>query len=109
MMNPADYEVAFQIIAVAGDAKSSAMLAIREARAGRFREAEKLLSEADERLHDAHNQQTAMLSSEARGEPVPVNIILVHAQDHLAGAMLVRELAGEFLVLYSRTTAPAAS
>lgn len=104
-MNPADYEVAFQIITFAGNAKSNAMLAIKAAREGDADDARRLLGEADTELHEAHRAQTSMLTNEARGNPVHVNIILVHAQDHLAGAMLLRELADEFITLYQRTPA----
>lgn len=99
-MNPADYEVAFRIIAVAGSAKSNSMIAIREAREGNFEAAADALKEADENLHEAHNAQTDLLTEEARGNAVPLNIILIHAQDHLTGAILTRDLAGEFLELY---------
>ncbi|MEL4357829.1 MULTISPECIES: PTS lactose/cellobiose transporter subunit IIA [unclassified Luteococcus] len=101
-MDPADYEVAFKIISVAGNAKSCAMMAIRESREGNLEEAQKLLAEADTDLHSAHDYQTKMLSQEARGNAVPLNIILIHAQDHLTGAMLVRDLADEFIELNTR-------
>lgn len=103
-MNPADYEVAFKIISVAGNAKSSCLMAIRESREGNFDEAAKLLAEADGDLHQAHDFQTKMLQDEARGNAVPLNIILVHAQDHLTGAILVRDLADEFIEINKRLT-----
>jgi len=108
-MNPADYEVAFQIISFAGNAKSSAMMAIRESREGNAEEAAKLLEEAARALHAAHGAQTKMLTQEARGNAVPLNIILVHAQDHLTGAMLVRDLAEEFITLHEMVAAGATS
>lgn len=101
-MNPADYEVAFNIISVAGNAKSSAMMAIAESRNGNVDRAKELLAEADSNLHEAHGLQTKMLSEEARGNAVPLNIILIHAQDHLTGAMLVRDLADEFIAINAR-------
>ncbi len=108
-MNPADYDVAFQIISFAGNAKSAAMMAIRESREGNPEEARRLLTEADESLHAAHGAQTKLLTAEARGNAVPLNIILVHAQDHLTGAMLVRDLADEFTKLHDLVAARAAS
>lgn len=107
--NPKDkgYEDAFKLIAAAGNAKSQAMMAIREAREGNFEEARKLLVLADEDLHSAHRAQTKLLTEEARGNTIDVNIILVHAQDHLTGAMLVRDLAEEFIELYSILAAKA--
>ena len=108
-MNPADYDVAFQIISFAGNAKSSAMMAIRESREGNPGEAQRLLVEADGDLHSAHGAQTKLLTQEARGNAVPLNIILVHAQDHLSGAMLVRDLAEEFIKLHEVVAAGAIS
>lgn len=106
-MNPEDYEGAFMMISYAGNAKSNGMLAIRAARGGDFDKARELLAEADSDLHSAHVTQTEMLTEEARGNAVKVNIILVHAQDHLTGAMLVRDLAEEFIHLYQRLLTPA--
>lgn len=106
-MNPEDYEGAFKLISVAGNAKSSSMMAIREAREGNLEEAKKLLEEADKDLHEAHGSQTKMLTQEARGNAVPINIILVHAQDHLTGAMIIRDLAEEFIEIYSKLNADA--
>lgn len=104
-MNPRDYEIAFQIIGFAGNARSSAMMAIRAAREGDFAEAKKLLEDADRDLHEAHGVQSRMLTQEARGDAVPVTIILVHAQDHLAGALLVRDLADEVIEIHKTLAA----
>ena len=41
-----------------------------------------------------------MLQQEAEGNPVKVNIILVHAQDHLTMAMMMRDMAEQFVNLY---------
>ena len=41
-----------------------------------------------------------MIQEEANGSPVEVNIILVHAQDHLTMAMMARDNAEEFIHLY---------
>lgn len=97
-----DYAVAFELIAQAGDARSSAMLALRAARNGDQAEAHRLLAAAELSLGEAHQRQTNLVQSEARGDRVPVNIILVHAQDHLTSAMTVRDLAEELVHVYER-------
>lgn len=96
-MNEEDYEVAFQIIALAGESKSSSMTAIRAAKNGDFEGARANLDAAEGNMREAHKAHTALLAEEARGNAVPMNVILVHAQDHLTGAMLVRDLAAEFV------------
>ena len=100
MPDPSDYEVAFQIISTAGNAKSDSMIAIREARAGDFTAAQEALERADTSLHEAHRAQTKLLTAEARGNEVKLNIILVHAQDHLMGSILLRDLAEEFIEIH---------
>jgi PTS system cellobiose-specific IIA component len=41
-----------------------------------------------------------MLVQEANGNHIPVNVMLVHAQDHLMTSMLAQELIAEIIDLY---------
>lgn len=107
-MDPEEYQKAFAMISHAGNAKSNVMLAIRAAREGEAAKARDLLAEANNDLDEAHRTQTKMLTEEARGNPVHVNIILVHAQDHLTGAILVRDLAEEFIQIHEKLAAGSA-
>ncbi|MBA4603247.1 PTS lactose/cellobiose transporter subunit IIA [Thermoactinomyces mirandus] len=93
-------EIAFQIILHAGNGKSSAMEAIQKAKAGQFAEADQLIKEAGKELGKAHQYQTELLHEEANGEMAPVNVILVHSQDHLMTSMTVRDLAEEIIEIY---------
>lgn len=93
-------EIAFQIILYAGNGKSSAMEAIQEAKEGNFEEADAKIKEAGEELSKAHGFQTELLHKEARGEGETINIILIHAQDHLMTAMTLKNMASEFVDLY---------
>ena len=45
----------------------------------------------------AHHIQTQLLSTEAAGEHLSVDVLLVHAQDHLMCSMLAQELVQERL------------
>ncbi len=101
-MDDEKYMNSFQLIAQAGDARAEAMQAIKAAREGRFEEAEKLLRSAEEKNARAHDIQFDLIQQESSGEPVDVNIILVHAQDHLTMAMITRDMAEEMLELYKR-------
>lgn len=98
-MNDAEYAVAFELISAAGNARSNAMLAVRAGRRGDMADARDLLERANEDLLAAHRIQTELVQQEARGERVPVNVILVHAQDHLTAAMLATELVAEIVHL----------
>ncbi len=102
MVDDEKYEVAFEIIACAGDAKSLALMAIEEARNGNFEQAEKNLAEAREQMAKAHDVQNDMLQSEAQGKSVELNIVLIHAEDHLTRAIMSIDFAEEFIELYKQ-------
>lgn len=93
-------EIAFQIILHAGNGRSSAMEAIQEAKEGNFEKADNLMKEAGEELAIAHGYHSRLLQKEASGKSAPVNVILIHAQDHLMTAITVKDLALEFVELY---------
>ena len=92
--------ISFGIIASAGQARSLAFEALKAARSNDFDTAETLLSQSREAALEAHHQQTKLLSKEASGDHTPVDVMLVHAQDHLMTAMLAQELIGELVNLY---------
>ena len=86
-----------KLIAGAGDARSYAIEAIREARNKDFAKADEYLKKADEALLDAHKAQTELLFKEANGEKTEFSILLIHAQDHIMNAMTVKDLASELI------------
>jgi PTS system cellobiose-specific IIA component len=92
--------VPFELILYAGNGRSYSMEAIQEAKKGNYAEADELIKKASKELGKAHEFQTKLIQSEANGESNPVNILLVHAQDHLMTAMTVRDLATEIVELY---------
>lgn len=93
-------ETAFQIILHAGNGKSNAMEAIQEAKEGNFTKSDELMEAASEELNKAHDFQTKLLQDEANGEESPLNLMLVHSQDHLMTSMTVRDLAVELVEVY---------
>ena len=99
-MDDEKYEVAFELITNAGNAKSLALMAVEAARDFDFEEADKDIKESAEEFHQAHQAQSDMIQNEANGHPVEVNIVLVHAQDHLTMATMAQDNAQEFINLY---------
>lgn len=93
-------EVAFQLILYAGNAKSQAMEAIECARDGKIDEAVEMVKVANQEMVNAHHIQTDLLTREAKGEKQEVGILMVHAQDHLNGAIMAIDFAEEFIHLY---------
>lgn len=94
------YEASFTLIGIAGDSKAESMAAIECSKKGDFEGARQHLAAADASMVKAHDAQTEMLQQEAEGNPVAVNIILVHAQDHLTMAQIMRDMADQFIELY---------
>lgn len=89
--------IAFNIILHAGESKNDSFQAMECGRAGNFEEAEKLLKKASEELNEAHQVQTDLLVSEAKGEKTDVTAIFVHAQDHLSMAIFAKDMATEYI------------
>ena len=65
-----------------------------------FEEAEALLKQSNEAAVEAHHMQTELLIGEANGNKTPVDVLLVHAQDHLMTSMLAVELIKELIDIY---------
>lgn len=107
-MEEKDYEMAFQIIAKAGDSKAFSMDAIRAARDGDFEQADNMLKQSEESMRQAHDFQFDMIQQEAAGNHMDVNIILVHAQDHLSMAVMAKDMAEEMVLLYKELRGRAA-
>ena len=102
MIDESKYENAMQIVALAGTAKSAALTAIDAAEKGDFDAAAQALAQAREQMGQAHDVQFSMISAEAAGNPVDVNVMLVHAEDHLAMAIVTIDLAERLIALYRR-------
>ncbi|MBS4456619.1 PTS lactose/cellobiose transporter subunit IIA [Tuanshanicoccus lijuaniae] len=99
-MEQKDLESVMSIIIHSGNAKSSGVEAIQEAKMKNFDLAEEKLNEANQEINKAHNAQTKLLSLEANGEFPIVSLLVVHSQDHLMTTMTFLEMAREFVELY---------
>lgn len=92
--------VSFGIIVNAGDARSFAFEALNAAREGNFEKADELLKKSDASATLAHKAQTELLFKETNGVKTEINLLLVHAQDHLMTSMLASELIKEMIRMY---------
>lgn len=91
-----------ELIYLAGNAKSMAMLAIKSAEDGKIEEAREKLAEGRKELSKSHKLQTSMMQEEINGELIEKSILLIHSQDHFMGASLMCDLAEKFINLYQR-------
>lgn len=102
MDNEKMYEIAFQIIVHAGESRSLSSEAMDAAENYDFEKAEELLKKANDEFLECHQIQTDLLTAEANGESSPVNIILVHSQDHLTMATMAIENARRMMKIYRK-------
>ena len=97
--------ISMQLIAAAGDAKGCAFEALTEANDGNFEKAEELLKQATAATLPVHKQQMELITATAQGEEFPIDVLLVHAQDHLMNSELAQDLIRELITLYKRVDA----
>ena len=95
-------QVVINLIVNSGSARSSAIEAIQYAKAGDLDKAAESLQQAKETVNEAHHAQTELIQAEIRGEKAPLNLLMVHAQDHLMTTMTLLEVAKEMLVLHRK-------
>nr|WP_167014467.1 PTS lactose/cellobiose transporter subunit IIA [Pantoea multigeneris] len=88
------------LIIHAGEARSAAMQALQAAREANWQQADDLLQQASVASREAHKIQTGLIGADEGSGKIPVNLILVHAQDHLMNAMLCRDLVEELIYLH---------
>ncbi len=93
-------KIVMELVVNGGDARSKAMAALRAARANRMDEAETLMRESQGALVRAHNFQTSIIQESLEDEDSYASLIMVHGQDHLMTAMVVKDLAEEMIEMY---------
>lgn len=96
------YEVAFSIIVHAGESRALVSDAMDAAEEYKFEKANQLLEQANEEFLECHRIQTDMLTSEANGEKNELNVIFVHAQDHLTMATMAMDNAKRFISILKK-------
>ncbi|ACS84566.1 MULTISPECIES: PTS lactose/cellobiose transporter subunit IIA [Musicola] len=92
-------QTVMELLINAGEARSNAMMAIQAARQQEWQQADELLGASQDAARNAHKIQTQLIGLDEGEGKVPVNLIMVHAQDHLMTAMLCRDLAEELILL----------
>ena len=98
-MNEELLEINVGIISHAGLAKSMYLDAVELAKEKKFVEADAKYKEAREEYLIAHRMHSSLLQRFASGEKLELDIMLVHAQNHLSSAEMVSYLAKEVIRL----------
>jgi len=94
--------ICFEMIAANGSARSFFLEALAAGKEGDFEEAERLMSEGEAMLEEGHHAHGNLLSQEASGDKVKVDLLLVHAEDQMMSAETFKIMAGEMIEIYSR-------
>ncbi|CAI0693126.1 N,N'-diacetylchitobiose-specific phosphotransferase enzyme IIA component [Serratia entomophila] len=89
-----------ELIINAGEARSCAMQALYAARKYQWDQVDILLAESQLASKRAHATQTELIGFDEGEGKLPVNLIMVHAQDHIMNAMLARDLVEELVRIY---------
>ncbi|GLS90807.1 molecular chaperone TorD [Psychromonas marina] len=94
-----------ELIINAGESKSCAMEALNAAKAGKWDEVDGFLAASLEASKRAHKVQTALIGLDEGEGKVPVNLIMVHAQDHIMTAMLAKDMIEEMIDIHRKLAA----
>lgn len=90
-----------ELVVNGGDARGKALAAVKAARENDMETADRLMKECGEALTKAHEFQTTLIQQTISGETeMATSLIMVHGQDHLMDAMVVRDLAVEMIEMY---------
>ena len=89
-----------ELIINAGESKSCAMEALQAAKTGKWDEVDNLLAASLTANKRAHLVQTELIGLDEGEGKVPVNLIMVHAQDHIMTAMLAKEMIEEMINIH---------
>lgn len=95
-------EIVMGLIINSGQARSVAYAALKKAKEGDFATARSLMEQSREALNEAHKIQTRLIGDDQGLGKTKVNLVLVHAQDHLMTSMLARELVTELIDLHEK-------
>lgn len=94
--------LSFQMISFNGSARSCFVEAIMAAKEGDFERAEQLMAEGEEQFVEGHRVHAQLIQKEASGEPTVVNLLLIHAEDQMMSAELLKIVAAELIDIHKR-------
>ncbi|KJD47292.1 MULTISPECIES: PTS lactose/cellobiose transporter subunit IIA [Paenibacillus] len=88
------------IILHSGEANKKAFAALGEVRKRNFEQARALIKEASKESVQAHKVQTKLMQQEADDQKLEMNLLVVHAQDHLMNSLLTIDLIEELIEVF---------
>lgn len=95
-------ERSFQLILHSGNARSLAYEALAIVKEDKLQDAKKKLEEAKQELLLAQRLHAQMLRDMANQEEIKVDLLLIHAEDHVSGSDCCLAMAKEVVEIYER-------
>lgn len=92
-------EISFQMIADVGSANACYLEAVAEAKKGNTEGARELLEKGESCYRDSHRVHAELIMKMAGGEEIPIDLILMHAEDQLMNAEVIKLLAEQVIDL----------
>ena len=95
-------QVSLQMITQVCDVTAGCMRAMEEAKAGNIQEARELLKEAEKGYGKCHEIHSELISRMASGETIEFHLLLVHAEDQMMNAEVIKIMAEQIVDLNER-------
>lgn len=92
----------FELILHSGNARSLAHEALELIKANQKAQAENKLKEAEDELIEAQKLHARFLRDMANHEEIKIDLLMVHAEDHVSGSQTCLEMAKEIIAIYER-------
>lgn len=89
--------IAFNIISSVGEARSKLMEAIEISKNGEEEKATQLIGEANKLLTRGDQEHFKIITEDAKKHNVEFSLLLVHAEDQLMAAEIIRDLAQQMI------------
>lgn len=92
-----------KLISAVGTARSCYAEAIQKAKEQAYEEAQQLIEQGNEFFHQGHKIHAETIQYEAKGNHLSFSLLIVHAEDQLMSAEVLKILCEDFIELYRRT------
>jgi|MucameStandDraft_1065616.scaffolds.fasta_scaffold14499_2 Phosphotransferase system cellobiose-specific component IIA len=95
-------QISLQMITQVCDVTAGCMRAMEEAKAGNIPEARELLKKAEKGYGRCHEIHSELISRMASGETIEFHLLLVHAEDQMMNAEVIKIMAEQIVDLSER-------
>lgn len=95
-------QYSFQLILHSGNARSLAYEALQMVKSGSFDEGVAQYLKAKEELIEAKKMHAELLRIMANNEGLDINLLLIHAEDHITSSSMMCEVYEELIDMYKK-------